>query len=102
LIHSNTTAHDDCKLTSARELNMWNQDQLLVEPRPARTRVRVWFGTHVVADYEAVPQLAARYEDAMRRRFAGLRVTSEELAGDRAARDAIQPLPSERLWELMP
>jgi hypothetical protein len=82
--------------------NVRNQDQRTGETRPGRTRIRVWFGTHVVAEYDAVPQLAARYEDAMRRRFAGLRVTSEELAGDHQAGAAIRPLPSERLWELTP
>jgi hypothetical protein len=66
-------------------------------------QVRIWFGSHVVAEYEAGSQMAARYEDAMRRRFAGLRVASDELAaGNDAARDAIRPLPSERLWELTP
>ncbi len=73
-----------------------------VRPVALTRCVRIWFGSHVVAEYEAAPQLAARYEDAMRRRFAGLRVTNEEIAGDHAARDTIQPLPSERLWELTP
>ncbi|MGL5810669.1 MAG: hypothetical protein ACRCYQ_12050 [Nocardioides sp.] len=81
---------------------MWNQHQPPGGPCAGRRRVRVWFGSHVIAEYKAVPQLAARYEDAMRRRFAGLRVTSEELAGDHQAGDAIRPLPSERLWELTP
>jgi len=38
-----------------------------------RRRVRVWFGEHVIADYNAEPALAERYADAMSRRFAGLR-----------------------------
>lgn len=59
-------------------------------------RVRVWFGTHVVADYVAEPQAAARYADAMRRRYAGLHVTCEHAAFPG------EPLPSERLWELTP
>ena len=41
-----------------------------------RRRVRVWFGEHVIAQYVAEAPLAARYEQAMRRRFAGLRVTN--------------------------
>lgn len=41
-----------------------------------RRRVRVWFGSHAIATYVAEPALAARYEAAMRRRFAGLRVTN--------------------------
>ena len=44
-----------------------------------RHRVRVWFGPHKIAEYTAEPALAAQYEAAMRRRFAGLRVTNENL-----------------------
>ena len=44
-----------------------------------RRRVRVWFGDHVVADYQAEADLADRYAAAMSRRFAGLRVTSEPI-----------------------
>jgi hypothetical protein len=42
-----------------------------------RRRVRVWFGAHVIAQYVADAPLADRYEQAMRRRFAGLKVTNE-------------------------
>ena len=45
-----------------------------------RRRVRVWFGSHPIADYTAEVPLANRYEQAMRRRFAGLRVTNDPLA----------------------
>ncbi|WUS71051.1 hypothetical protein OG394_28665 [Kribbella sp. NBC_01245] len=48
----------------------------LAEPRH---RVQVWFGSHQIAVYVAPPVIAARYEAAMRRRFAGLRVTNEPL-----------------------
>ncbi|QNE18874.1 hypothetical protein F1D05_14360 [Kribbella qitaiheensis] len=44
-----------------------------------RRRVRVWFGDTAISDYVAAPDIAARYEEAMRRRFAGLRVTNDEL-----------------------
>jgi hypothetical protein len=44
-----------------------------------RHRVRVWFGRYKIAEYTAEPALAAQYEAAMRRRFGGLRVTSENL-----------------------
>jgi hypothetical protein len=44
-----------------------------------RRRVRVWFGTTVIADYIAVPELAERYQNAMRRRFAGLCVTNDRM-----------------------
>lgn len=47
--------------------------------RQHRRRVRVWFGEHVIAQYVAEAPLAARYEQAMRRRFAGLRVTNDLL-----------------------
>ncbi|GAA0572127.1 hypothetical protein HPO96_32220 [Kribbella sandramycini] len=40
-------------------------------------RVRVWFGAHPIADHTATAEQAAQYEEAMRRRFASLRVTSE-------------------------
>jgi hypothetical protein len=47
-------------------------------PHPfGRRRVRVWFGEHPIATYVAEPALASRYEAAMQRRFAGLRVTNE-------------------------
>jgi hypothetical protein len=48
-----------------------------ITSRQHRRRVRVWFGEHVIAQYVAEAPLAARYEQAMRRRFAGLRVTND-------------------------
>lgn len=39
-----------------------------VAPVPRR-RVRVWYGTVVIADYTAEPALAQRYAEAMDRRF---------------------------------
>jgi hypothetical protein len=50
-----------------------------VASRQHRRRVRVWFGEHVIAQYVAEAPLAARYEQAMRRRFAGLKVTNDLL-----------------------
>ncbi|MEV4266880.1 hypothetical protein [Kribbella sp. NPDC049584] len=50
-----------------------------VTSRQHRRRVRVWFGEHVIAQYVAEAPLAARYEQAMRRRFAGLKVTNDLL-----------------------
>ena len=44
---------------------------------PERRRVRVWFGTTPIADYIAAPELAERYQDGMRRRFAGLPITND-------------------------
>jgi hypothetical protein len=63
--------------------------------------VQVWFGTHVVCEYRADLATASQYADAMRRRFAGLRVTIEPNP-DRLTEDAVAPLPGERLWELTP
>jgi len=69
-----------------------------------RQRVRVWFGNHVIADYIADPALAARYAQTMRKRFAGLKVTSDPvpIAAPTVVPDNDRPLPSERLWELTP
>lgn len=39
--------------------------------------VRVWFGSHVLAEHHACAAEAARYAAAMELRFAGLRVTNE-------------------------
>lgn len=66
---------------------------------PSASRVRVWFGAYIVADYVAEPMAAARYADAIRRRFVGLRVTISELADPV---DTSAALPSERMWELTP
>lgn len=40
-------------------------------------RVRVWFGSRVIADQTFEVELAERYEHGMRRRFPGLRVTND-------------------------
>jgi hypothetical protein len=74
-----------------------------VSSRPDMTpsgveRVQVWFGAHVVADYVADSPAVERYAEAMRQRFAGLRVTCERAESPGASK----PLPSERLWELTP
>jgi hypothetical protein len=49
----------------------------LTQSAQQRRCVRVWFGEHVIARYVAESALAERYEHAMRRRFAGLRVTND-------------------------
>ncbi len=54
---------------------------------PAR-RVRVWFGRRLIFDYVADPDLARRYEEAMRRRCAGLRITNEPVRGTTAMAEA--------------
>jgi hypothetical protein len=46
-------------------------------PHPTDRCVRVWFGEHVIAEYTAEPETAIRYQAAMTRRFASLRVTIE-------------------------
>lgn len=40
-------------------------------------RVCVWFGEQKIVDHVVEPAHAARFEAAMRRRFASLRVTKE-------------------------
>ena len=47
------------------------------ETTASHRRVRVWFGAHPIADHTTDADQAAQYEEAMRRRFASLRVTSE-------------------------
>jgi hypothetical protein len=44
-----------------------------------RHRVRVWVDEFVIAEYVAEQPMAARYEQAMRRRYAGFHVTNEPL-----------------------
>ncbi|MGW7680693.1 hypothetical protein ACWGID_08150 [Kribbella sp. NPDC054772] len=75
------------------------------DPGPAavrveRRRVRVWFGDHVVADYRAEAEVADRYAEAMSRRFAGLRVTSDPIPDHDPGPQ--RRLPGERLWEVAP
>ncbi|MEU8227275.1 hypothetical protein [Kribbella sp. NPDC048915] len=48
-----------------------------LETPATHRRVRVWFGAHTIADHTALAEQAEQYEQAMRRRFASLRVTSE-------------------------
>lgn len=66
--------------------------------------VRVWFGAHVVTEYVAAPERAVQYAEAVGRRFAGLRVTVDDVpAADMAdRRRSPVELPGERLWELTP
>lgn len=52
---------------------------VLMEPGEPRRRVRVWFGEHVIADHVAEAATAERYEQAMQRRFAGLRTTNDPI-----------------------
>ncbi|TCO47733.1 hypothetical protein EV646_105289 [Kribbella antiqua] len=56
-----------------------------LETPAAHRRVRVWFGAHPIADHTATAEQAVQYEEAMRRRFASLRVTSEPVLVDSTA-----------------
>jgi hypothetical protein len=49
---------------------------------PTDRCVRIWFGEHIIAEYTAEPETAMRYQAAMTRRFASLRVTIEPAASD--------------------
>lgn len=42
----------------------------------SRRRVCVWFGRYVIASHIAEPRVAIAYEQAMRRRFPGVRTTN--------------------------
>ena len=53
-------------------------------PLPPNRRVCVWFGEHEIVEHIAEPAYAARFEAAMRRRFASLRVTNEPVASSDA------------------
>ena len=44
---------------------------------PSCHRVCVWFGKHIIAEHTDNPEAAIRYQAAMTRRFASLRVTIE-------------------------
>ncbi len=44
-----------------------------------RLQVRVWFGSHTIAEYTGDSTHARRYAEAMRRRFPSLRVSAEPL-----------------------
>ena len=48
-----------------------------VEHEVPLRRVCVWFGEHKILEHVDEPADAARFEAAMRRRFASLRVTNE-------------------------
>lgn len=72
------------------------------EPQTAERRhVKVWFGSHVIAQYIAEPALAERYAEAMDRRFAGLAITNELVPVGVIPERAL-PLPSQRLWGTTP
>ncbi|MFI5709759.1 hypothetical protein [Kribbella sp. NPDC051620] len=55
----------------------WVLTLIAEAPLPTDRCVRVWFGEHVIAEYTAEPETAIRYQAAMTRRFASLRVTIE-------------------------
>jgi len=63
--------------------------------------VQVWFGDHVIAKYTAERDSAARYAEAMDRRFAGLKITNDIVPVGTQPERAL-PLPSRRLWEITP
>ena len=60
----------------------------VAEAQPRRRRVRVWFGEHVIADYNAELALAERFAHAMSRRFAGLMVTNDPFPPQAPAEDS--------------
>jgi hypothetical protein len=68
-------------------------------------KVRVWLGDHLIAEYVAEPELAARYRQVMAPRFAGLLITIEPLSdpgweGGEGLEFSAARLPDEQLWSL--
>lgn len=59
--------------------------------------VRVWFGSVPISEHAAHRTEAASYADAMRVRFRGLRVTTEEHGTERPT---LTVLPERRLWNM--
>jgi hypothetical protein len=53
----------------------------LTAASPPYRRVCVWFGEHKIVEHISEPDFAARFEAAMRRRFASLNVTNEPVQG---------------------
>lgn len=51
-----------------------------LDSRPDDHRVCVWYGKHKIIEHFADQANAARFEAAMHRRFASLRVTNEPMA----------------------
>ncbi|MEV5961581.1 hypothetical protein AB0L70_07435 [Kribbella sp. NPDC051952] len=62
-----------------------------LESPATHRRVQVWFGAHSIADHTATAEQAAQYEEAMRRRFASLRVTSEPVLVDSRGGSMVEP-----------
>lgn len=75
-----------------------------VGPPPGQRRIRLWFGSHVVADYAADAETAKRYAAAMEQRFAGLHITNDPLLADGSLTTSgcVAPVPAEQLWGLTP
>jgi hypothetical protein len=55
----------------------------VVDHETPNRRVCVWFGEHKIVEHVSEPPYAERFEAAMRRRFASLRVTNEPIAAGR-------------------
>lgn len=66
-----------------------------------RRHVKLWFGSHVIGEYIGEPESAAQYAQAMDKRFAGLKITTDVVPVGVAPERAL-PLPSKRLWDVTP
>jgi hypothetical protein len=71
-------------------------------PEPAQCRVRVWFGEHAIANYQAAAPDAADYAAAMANRFKSLRVTNEPLSTTGDDSVSLARLPAPVLWDVTP
>jgi len=66
-----------------------------------RQKIRIWLGDLLIAEYEAEPDRASRYQRVMTPKFSGLRITVEPAGAVPAKQSmAVHDLPSERLWPL--
>lgn len=64
-----------------------------------RRHVRLFFGSHVIAEYWADPERAAHFAEVIGSRFGGLRVENIAAPVDPGQ---VAALPEERLWNLPP
>jgi hypothetical protein len=70
-----------------RVLHMSDEGKAAADSNNQKRRVRVLFGTTAIADQTLPGPEAVEYEQAMRRRFASLRVTNDLVAEDPSSED---------------
>jgi hypothetical protein len=63
-----------------------------------RVGVGVWFGEHLIREWQATPEEAEQYAAVVRREFRGLRVAVAPLP----AGEPCEPLPAPHWWLKIP